>query len=188
MSTASRPFVILDRDGVINFESPDFIRTPAEWLPIPGSLQAIADLCGGGFTVVVATNQSGVGRGLYSAQTLEEIHARMLREIRSAGGSLAGIFVCPHVPEAGCDCRKPRPGLFLQIARAFGVELKGMPMIGDSLRDMEAARAVGGRPILVRTGNGRETEQKLSGGPGVEVFDDLAATAASLLNARRDGR
>jgi D-glycero-D-manno-heptose 1,7-bisphosphate phosphatase len=173
--------VILDRDGVINRESPDFIRSPAEWLPLPGALEAIATLTAHGFAVVVATNQSGVGRGLFSPATLAAIHAKMTAAVAAAGGQLAGIFVCPHAPTDGCDCRKPQPGLLRQIEAAFATPLAGVPAVGDSARDLRAAQAVGARAILVRTGNGRETEAQLGAVPGVEVFDDLTAVAAALV-------
>ncbi len=172
--------VVVDRDGVINRESADFIRSPMEWEPLPGALQAIADLTGAGFTVVVATNQSGVGRGLFSAATLAEIHAKMTAAIETAGGRLAGIFVCPHAPEDGCDCRKPEPGLMRQVERAFGCRLAGQPVVGDSARDLQAAQAVEARAILVRTGNGRETEARLAPNSRVEVYDDLAEVARLL--------
>jgi D-glycero-D-manno-heptose 1,7-bisphosphate phosphatase len=176
--------VILDRDGVINRESPDFIRAPGEWLPIPGSIHAISALNRAGFTVVVASNQSGVGRGLFSAETLTTIHARMTQTVEAAGGRLAGIFYCPHRPEDGCDCRKPLPGLLRQIEGRFGVTLAGVPCIGDSHRDLEAAWQVGARAILVRTGNGALTEQGLEAGAAVEVFTDLAAAARQLIEER----
>lgn len=177
----NRNLVVVDRDGVINRESADFIRSPAEWSPLPGSLQAIADLTRAGFAVVVATNQSGVGRGLFSAETLADIHRKMTAAVEASGGRLAGIFVCPHAPGDGCDCRKPLPGLLRQIEAAFGVSLAGAPVVGDSERDIRAAQAVEARPILVRTGNGRATEALLAPGDGVEVFDDLAAAARSLI-------
>jgi D-glycero-D-manno-heptose 1,7-bisphosphate phosphatase len=173
--------VVLDRDGVINRESRDFIRTPDEWVPIPGSMQAIADLTTAGFAVVVATNQSGVGRGLFTAATLAAIHARMTHTIEAAGGRLAGIFFCPHRPEDNCECRKPRPGLMTQVAARFGTSLRGQPVIGDSYRDLEAAWRVGARAILVRTGNGAVTERQLPANAPVEVFPDLAAAAATLI-------
>lgn len=172
--------VVLDRDGVINRESEHFIRSPDEWVPLPGSLDAIAALVRAGFEVVVATNQSGVGRGLFSADTLAAIHSRMTAAIEAHGGRLAGIFVCPHAPGAGCDCRKPRAGLMRQIEQAFGGALTGVAAIGDSERDILAAQAVGARPVLVRTGNGRRTEAALGAGSAVEVFDDLAAAARAL--------
>lgn len=177
--------VILDRDGVINRESPDFIRTPDEWVPLPGSLEAIAALSRDGFEVVVATNQSGVGRGLFTAATLDAIHRKMTDAVAAAGGRLAGIFVCPHAPAANCDCRKPRPGLLRQIEAAFGCSLAGQPIIGDSERDLLAAQAVGGRAILVRSGNGRDTEARLADRSAVEIFDDLHAVAAALAQKAR---
>lgn len=176
--------LILDRDGVINRDSPDYIRSPDEWVALPGSLQAIAELNRAGFSVIVATNQSGIGRGLFTADVLDAIHRKMTAAVASAGGHLAGIFVCPHAPAANCDCRKPRPGLMRQIEAAFDCELAGAPIVGDSERDLLAAQAVNGRPILVRTGNGRETESHLPPARGVEVFDDLAAVAAALSRSR----
>lgn len=181
MAVHGKRLVVLDRDGVINRESKNFIRSPAEWVPLPGSLEAIAALTAAGFAVVVASNQSGVGRGLFTAATLAQIHARMTGAVEAAGGRLAGIFFCPHGPDEGCDCRKPKPGLLRQVEAAFGTSLVGVPAIGDSARDLAAAQAVGARPILVRTGNGRETEATLAAGSGIAVFDDLAAAAAALL-------
>ena len=180
-STMPARLIVLDRDGVINREAREFIRNPAEWLPLPGSIQAIADLTAAGFTVVVATNQSGVGRGLFTAETLAAIHTRMTDVIEVAGGRLAGIFFCPHRPEDGCECRKPRPGLMRQIEADFGTPLRGQPVIGDSHRDLEAAWKVGARAILVRTGNGAITEGRLGADASVEVFPDLAAAAAALI-------
>jgi len=186
MAAADTPrLVVLDRDGVINRESPDFIRQPGEWLPLPGSIEAIADLTGAGFRVVVASNQSGVGRGLFSAETLAAIHERMCRTVEAAGGRLHGIWFCPHRPEDDCDCRKPRPGLLRQIEAHFGVALRGQPVIGDSFRDLEAAWQVGARAMLVRTGNGVATERRLPGSPPVEVFADLADAAARLIAERQ---
>ena len=177
--------VVLDRDGVINRESPDFIRRPEEWIPLPGSIGAIADLTRAGFTVVVASNQSGVGRGLFSAATLAAIHDRMNRTVEAAGGRLDGIYFCPHRPEDACECRKPLPGLLRQIEARYGITLRGTPAIGDSSRDLEAAWRVGARAILVRTGNGPETERRLEAGAAVEVFPDLAAVAAVLVAESR---
>lgn len=171
--------VILDRDGVINEESDAYIKTPEEWIPIPGSLDAIARLTKAGFTVVVASNQSGIGRGLFDLKTLEAINARMQVEIAKAGGRLDGIFFCPHKPEDGCDCRKPKTGLFKQIAEHYQVNLKGVPAIGDAGRDVAAAQAVGARPILVHTGRGREALYAL---PHVENYADLAAAADKLIS------
>lgn len=171
--------VILDRDGVINQESEAFIKTPEEWIPLPGSLAAIARLYKNGYTVVVASNQSGIARHLFSLDTLAAIHGRMKREVEAAGGKIDSVFFCPHGPGDACDCRKPKPGLFKQIAKRYGVKLEGIPMIGDSERDLQAARAVDGRPILVKTGNGLKT---LDEDHNVEeVYDDLAAAVAQLL-------
>ncbi len=187
MSSSSRPetgqgLVVLDRDGVINRESAEFIKTADEWLPLPGSLEAIAALTRSGFVVVVATNQSGVGRGFITRTALREINNRMNRDIEQAGGRLAGIFMCLHRPEENCSCRKPRPGLLHQIEARFGCSLRDRPVVGDSARDIEAAHAVGARAILVRTGNGTETEHRFDGDNSVEVYDDLAAVARSLIN------
>lgn len=177
---SGRGLVVLDRDGVINRDSADFIRSPAEWIPLPGSLEAIARLCAVGYTVVVATNQSGVGRGLFSLDTLEAIHDKMSKAVEAAGGRLDGIFFCPHRPDAGCSCRKPLPGLLQQIEKTFGCSLADQPAVGDSERDLRAAQAAGARPILVRSGNGRRTEAALDGSADIEVFDDLAAVADAL--------
>jgi D-glycero-D-manno-heptose 1,7-bisphosphate phosphatase len=173
------PVVVLDRDGVINHDSKDFIRTAAEWVPISGSVEAIARLTRAGWLVYVATNQSGVGRGLITPESLTAIHTRMTTAIEAAGGRLAGIFWCPHRPDEGCDCRKPAPGLFRQIEAALGRSIAGCPAVGDSGRDLAAARAAGARPILVRTGNGSATAAALT--EPVETYADLAAVADALL-------
>lgn len=174
--------VILDRDGVINADSPEYIKSPAEWLPLPGSLEAIASFTAAGWQVAVASNQSGVARGLFDRATLAAVNARMEAAIQAAGGALTGIFFCPHGPDDGCDCRKPRPGLLLQIADRLGVDLRNVPVIGDSGRDLAAAEAVGARPILVLTGNGRETLAKRSAeGRATEHYADLREAAGALL-------
>ena len=171
--------VILDRDGVINQESDAYIKTPEEWIPLPGSVEAIARLYKNGYTVVVASNQSGVARHYFSLDTLAAIHGRMRREVEAAGGKIDSVFFCPHGPGDQCDCRKPKPGLFKQIAERYKADLRGVPMIGDSERDLQVARAVGGRPILVKTGNGLKT---LDEDHDVEeVYDDLSAAVAQLL-------
>jgi D-glycero-D-manno-heptose 1,7-bisphosphate phosphatase len=172
--------VMIDRDGVINEDSGDFIKSVAEWRPIKGSLEAIAALHRGGWTVVVVTNQSGIGRGLYDEAMLGRIHQHMRDRVRAAGGELAGVFYCPHLPEDGCDCRKPRPGMFRALERELGLAVRGAPYIGDRISDVEAAEGVGARPMLVRTGTGSATEALL-GTRAVPVFDDLAAAARSLL-------
>ncbi len=172
--------VILDRDGTINYDSDQYIKSPAEWKPIPGSLEAIARLTQGDWRVVVATNQSGIERGLFDMATLNAIHAEMHRAVNQAGGRIDAIFFCPHAADSKCECRKPRPGLLREIGSRFDTELKGVPMIGDALRDVEAAAAVGAKPYLVLTGKGRKTREAGGLPPGTEIFDDLAAIAARL--------
>ncbi len=175
---------MIDRDGVINEDSGDFIKSVAEWRPIPGSLEAIAALHRAGWRVVVVTNQSGIGRGLYDEAALASIHRHMLAQVRAAGGDLAGVYYCPHLPEDDCECRKPRPGMFRALERELDVSVSGAPYIGDRLSDIEAAEGIGARPMLVRTGTGAATEQLL-GAHVVPVFDDLAAAARSLLDEPR---
>ncbi|RCX32837.1 D-glycero-beta-D-manno-heptose 1,7-bisphosphate 7-phosphatase [Thioalbus denitrificans] len=175
--------IILDRDGVINEDSDAYIKSPEEWVPIPGSLEAIARLNRAGWTVAVATNQSGVGRGLYDRATLDRIHARMNAALAAAGGRVDALYYCPHTPEDHCTCRKPLPGLLESIARHYGVSLAGVPAIGDSLRDLQAAVAVDARPILVRTGKGEQTLTNPDLPPGTPVYPDLAAAVTGLLNS-----
>jgi len=172
--------VVLDRDGVINEDSGEFTKSVAEWRPIRGSLDAIAALTRGGFRVTVVTNQSGVGRGLFTEKTLNEIHERMAAAVRETGGELAAVYYCPHRPDEGCDCRKPRTALLRRLERDLGCSLARVPFIGDRLSDIAAADAVGARAILVRTGTGAATE-RLIGSRSLEVFDDLAAATRSLL-------
>lgn len=173
--------VILDRDGVINQDSEAYVKSPEEWIPIPGSLQAIADLTRAGYVVVVASNQAGVGRGLFDLAALERIHAKMQDAVARQGGRIAGIFYCPHHPDAHCDCRKPKPGLLKQISAHFGAGLTNVPFIGDSMRDIEAALAVGARPILVRTGYGAQTIAESELPRSIETYPDLAAAARQLI-------
>jgi D-glycero-D-manno-heptose 1,7-bisphosphate phosphatase len=176
--------VVLDRDGVINEDSGEFIKSVAEWRPIPGSLEAIAALTRAGYRVAVVTNQSGVGRGLFSEETLGLIHAQMNAAVRDAGGRLAGVYYCPHHPDAGCDCRKPKTALLRRLERDLGVSLEGVPFVGDRISDVGAADAVGARAILVRTGTGEATARAL-GARSIEVFDDLAAAARAILAERK---
>lgn len=176
--------VILDRDGVINHDSDEYIKSPGEWTPIAGSLEAIARLHREGYRIIVATNQSGVGRGLYDMDMLGRIHARMLEAVRAKGGEIDAIFFCPHKPEDECDCRKPRPGLMMEIAERLKVNLAGVYAVGDSERDVQAARAVAARPVLVRTGKGRRTLKKSKLLADVPVFDDLAAFTDNFLTGK----
>jgi D-glycero-D-manno-heptose 1,7-bisphosphate phosphatase len=186
MSYASaelRPLIILDRDGVINHDSDQYIKTPDEWEPISGSVEAIAELCHEGWQVFVATNQSGLARGLFDLPTLHAIHRKMNDAIEEAGGELAGIFFCPHGPDAGCLCRKPAPGLLQDISRRLGRPLSGVPVVGDSLRDLTAAQMVGAQPCLVLTGKGQKTlaaQDSKPLPPGTLIFDDLAAAGEHL--------
>jgi D-glycero-D-manno-heptose 1,7-bisphosphate phosphatase len=170
--------VILDRDGTINHDSDQYIKSPSEWRPIKGSLEAIARLTQAGWRVVVATNQSGIGRGLFDMATLNAIHGAMHRAVHLAGGRIDAIFFCPHAGDANCECRKPKPGMLLEIAKRMNVELAGVPMVGDSLRDLQAAAAAGARPVLVLTGKGRKTRDAGGLPAGTLIVADLAAFAA----------
>ena len=182
--------VILDRDGVINHDSDDYIKSPDEWQPLPGSLEAIARLCRADYTVVVATNQAGVGRGLFSLEMLIRIHRKMASSIRDKGGRLDSVFFCPHSPADQCGCRKPKPGMLLEISDRLGIRLSGVPVVGDSLRDLEAAAAAGAMPVMVKTGRGRLTQEKLSQGElshtlgQTPVYADLAAFTDAVLDGR----
>ncbi len=173
--------VILDRDGVINHDSASYIKSPEEWKPIAGSLEAIALLNQAGYRVLVATNQSGIGRGLFDMATLNAIHDKMHRALSLVGGRVDGIFYCPHANDAGCACRKPRPGLLDEISKRFGVSLDGVPFIGDSLRDLQAGAAVGAQPVLVLTGKGKKTRKDGDLPEGTVVHADLAEAVRSLL-------
>ncbi len=178
---AAMKLVILDRDGVINHDSDQFIKSPEEWKPIAGSVEAIARLNQAGYRVVVASNQSGLGRGLYCMAMLNRIHAKMHKLVSQAGGRIDAVFLCPHPADAGCECRKPRAGLFHDIAKRYRTNLADVPAIGDALRDLQAAAEVGARPILVRTGKGERT---LAGGgvpEGTPVYADLAEAASALI-------
>jgi D-glycero-D-manno-heptose 1,7-bisphosphate phosphatase len=172
--------IILDRDGVINIDSDQFIKSPDEWKPIPGSLEAIARLNQWGWRVVVASNQSGVGRGLFGMDTLNAINDKMVRSLAQVGGRLDAIFFCPHAADSTCECRKPRPGMFLQIAERFNVNLAGVPCVGDSLRDLQAGLAVGCTPHLVLTGKGSKTRDDPDLPEQTRVYPDLDAVAAAL--------
>ncbi|WP_286875231.1 D-glycero-beta-D-manno-heptose 1,7-bisphosphate 7-phosphatase, partial [Spongiibacter sp.] len=174
--------VILDRDGVINEDSDAYIKTPEEWRPLPGSAAAIARLNHAGYRVVVATNQSGLARGYFDQAGLDAIHRTMAAHLEGAGARLSGVFFCPHGPDDGCACRKPLPGLIDQIVAEYG-DVTGVPMVGDSLRDLEAGVARGCRPVLVLTGKGRRTLDKglpETLGP-VDVYDSLAGFVDQFL-------
>lgn len=175
--------VILDRDGVINHDSDDFIKSVDEWIPLPGSLEAMTRLTQAGWTVTVATNQSGLARGLYDEATLEAMHAKMRDLLAALGGRVDYLAYCPHGPNDESTCRKPLPGMYNDIAAHFGCTLNDVPVIGDSLRDLQAAVAVQARPILVRTGKGERTLAAGGLPEATPVFDDLAAAVNALLQS-----
>jgi D-glycero-D-manno-heptose 1,7-bisphosphate phosphatase len=172
--------VILDRDGTINHDSDAFIKSPAEFRPIAGSIEAIARLTQAGYRVVVATNQSGIARGLLDTSALIAIHETLQRAAHQAGGRIDAFFFCPHAADSNCLCRKPRPGMLLEIARRFNVSPGGAWMVGDARRDLEAAAAAGVKPVLVLTGKGAATQQEGNLPAGTQVFADLAAFGRSV--------
>lgn len=184
--------IILDRDGVINEDSDAFIKSVEEWQPIPGSLEAIARLCRNDYRIVVATNQSGVARGLFSIDTLNAIHRHMLKEVRNKGGMIDAVFFCPHGPDDDCQCRKPRTGMLKEIASRMKIETSGIPVVGDSMRDLQAARDSGAIPVLVKTGKGKKTARDLKKKDSpvpesaVKQFASLEAFAEALLAGEMD--
>lgn len=173
--------IILDRDGVINQDSDNYIKSVEEYIPLPGSLEAIARLNQAGYRVAVATNQSGIARGLYDVATLNAMHDKLRRLLAAVGGEIEMIAFCPHGPDDQCACRKPNPGMYLEIAERLDTPLAGVPVIGDSLRDLQAAQAVNARPILVRTGKGERTIARGEGLEDIPIYADLAAAVAALL-------
>jgi D-glycero-D-manno-heptose 1,7-bisphosphate phosphatase len=185
--------IILDRDGTINEDRDDFVKSPDEWVPIPGALEAIARLNHAGWHTVVATNQSGLGRGTFDMSTLNAMHAKMNQLLAKQGGRIDAVFFCPHAPEDACSCRKPMPGLLEQIGERFGVEFADVPVVGDSLRDLEAGQAVGCPTHLVRTGKAAQLDDAQIAAlcaqvPGTVVHADLAAFAEYLIRAERADR
>jgi D-glycero-D-manno-heptose 1,7-bisphosphate phosphatase len=172
--------VILDRDGTINEDSEQHVRSPEEFRPIKGSLEAIARLTQADYRIVVATNQSGLARGFLDTRTLFAIHDTLLRALAQVGGRIDAFFFCPHAAEAGCQCRKPQPGMLIEAGRRFNVALDEVYMVGDALRDLQAAAAAGARPVLVLTGKGAKTSAEGKLPPGTRVFPDLAAFAEHL--------
>ena len=166
--------IIIDRDGVINQDADDYIKSEDEWVPLPGSLEAISRLKKAGYLVTVATNQSGISRGLYSEQTLQKMHDKMGRMLAARGASVDGVFYCPHGPEANCICRKPKPGLLFQIAKQFDIDLSETYFVGDNISDIKAAEMASAKPVLVRTGKGEYVMQHHPEALNVPVYDDLA--------------
>ena len=173
--------LILDRDGVINFDSDAYIKSVEEWIPLPGSIEAIAQLSKAGWTVAIATNQSGIARGYYDIATLDAMHARLRTLVAEQGGEVGLIVYCPHGPDAGCACRKPKPGMLQTIANHYGADLAQCWFVGDSLGDLQAAQTVDSQPVLVKTGKGLQTLAK-SLPVNTLIFDDLAAVAAELIH------
>ncbi|WP_419204443.1 D-glycero-beta-D-manno-heptose 1,7-bisphosphate 7-phosphatase [Bordetella trematum] len=173
--------IILDRDGVINRDSDAFVKSPEEWVALPGSLEAIARLNQSGWTVAIATNQSGLARGLFDMNTLNAIHAKLHREVAALGGDVDAIFLCPHGPDDGCVCRKPLPGMMHDIARRYDISLAGVPAVGDSLRDLQASAQAGCTPWLVLTGNGEKTRARGGLPANTRICADLAEMVDLLL-------
>ncbi len=179
----TQKFVLLDRDGVINYDSDDFIKSAEEWKPLPGSLEAIALLNEHGYKVIVITNQSGLARGLYNEATLANIHTKMQRLTREKGGGIDAIYFCPHLPEDNCQCRKPKPGLLKEFAKDKGQSLAEVYFIGDKLADIQAALAAGANPILVKTGKGQKT---IENNPQIThpIFENLYDTAKFIVSKK----
>lgn len=180
-ATRAVRLIVLDRDGVINHDSEHFIKSPEEWRPIPGSIEAIARLNHAGYRVVIATNQSGIGRGLFDMAMLNSIHEKMHKALAQVGGRLDAIFFCPHTGDARCECRKPRPGMLIEIGKRFNTELAGVPCVGDSLRDLQAAEAAGAQAVLVLTGKGEKTLRDGGFPKTTMIYPDLAFTVSALL-------
>ena len=172
--------ILLDRDGVINFDSADYIKTPAEWRPLPGALEAIVRLRQAGHQIAVCTNQAGIGRGIFTETDLVAIHGKMIQQLRAQGGELDGLTFCPHEPAARCECRKPKPGMLLSMIAQLHAEPATTCFVGDSLKDVQAAIAAGCEPVLVRTGNGRTTEDQATALGVTRVYDDLAQFAQEM--------
>ena len=185
--------VILDRDGTINADRDDYVKSVSEWVPLPGALEAIARLNHAGWHTVIATNQSGLARGLFDMAALNGIHIEMNRALAHVGGRIDAVFFCPHGPADGCRCRKPLPGLFELIGERYGVQLKDVPVVGDTLRDLQAGASVGCAPHLVRTGkaariDAARLDEMLESVPQMRVHADLAAFAAHLIQSERGAR
>lgn len=188
---APMKLVILDRDGTINEDRDDYVKSPDEWIPIPGALEAIARLNHAGWHAVVASNQSGIGRGLFDMSTLNAMHLKLHQLLAKQGGRIDAVFFCPHTPADGCDCRKPMPGLFVQIGERYGVDLTHVPVVGDVLRDLQAGSSAGCQPHLVRTGKAArmseaQIDELCAKVPGTRVHQDLDAFADWLIAHERE--
>jgi D-glycero-D-manno-heptose 1,7-bisphosphate phosphatase len=183
--------IILDRDGTINEDRDDYVKSPDEWMPIPGALEAIARLNHAGWHTVVASNQSGIGRGLFDMAALNAMHTKMHQMLAKQGGRIDAVFFCPHTPEDECECRKPLPGLFLQIGQRYGVDLDEVPVVGDALRDLQAGAAAGCPTHLVRTGKAALLDEIQIAAlcaqvPGTTVHADLNAFAEWLIRREHE--
>ena len=177
--------IILDRDGVINHDSEEFVKSVDEWEPITGSIEAIANLTQAGYKVVVCTNQSGLGRGLYTMEVLNNIHEKMHRLVEQEGGKISAIFLCPHKPEDNCSCRKPKPTMILEIIDRYNIDnVNNLIMVGDSNRDLEAIATAGGIPVLVKTGNGKKTFAQNKMPSNTMVFKNLLAVSEYLIETK----
>ena len=184
--TSAKKLVILDRDGVINVDSDAFIKTPDEWIPIPGSLEAIARLNQAGYRVAVASNQSGIGRGLFDMATLNAMHEKMHRAAALVGGRIDAVFFCPHTAEDQCECRKPKPGMLQMIIDRFEIDPAATPVVGDALRDLQAGAALGFPTHLVLTGKGKKTLAAGGLPEGAQVHDDLKGFVLSFLASQQE--
>ena len=173
--------VILDRDGVINQDSVYYIKNPNEWIPIPDSLESIARLNQHGYSVIIATNQSGIGRGLFNIETMNAINKKMLGLLGQVGGHIDAIFYCPHTEDVNCECRKPKCGMLEEISTRFNTNLKNIPAVGDAPRDLLAYKSVGAQPILVKTGKGAETLATKSYPRNTWVFKNLSEAVDKIL-------
>lgn len=183
----TQKFLILDRDGVINVESPEFVKTPEEWVPIKGSLEAIGRLSQAGYEIVIITNQSGLGRGHFSADMLAKMHAKMIDQVQQHGGKIQSILFCPHKPDEGCECRKPKDGMYQELAERLNINFSNVYSVGDSVRDLLAAKTAGAKPVLVKTGNGKKSLKEIANNADLDLqsapaFDNLASFANALLN------
>jgi D-glycero-D-manno-heptose 1,7-bisphosphate phosphatase len=176
--------IVIDRDGVINEDSDDYIKSPDEWVPVPGSLEAIARLNRAGFIVTVATNQSGLSRGYFDLKTLSAIHRKMESMLFEQGGRVDAVFYCPHGPKDNCECRKPKPGLLNDIGHRFQINMNSVMFIGDTISDIKAAKAAKAKPVLVRTGKGKNTEQLLEENSfnDVPVYENLFEAVDFILS------
>lgn len=179
--------IILDRDGVINYDSDKYVKNIEEWEPIPESLEAIANITQLGYKVIVCTNQAGIGRGLFTVEELNNIHEKMHKLVEQSGGSIAAIFFCPHITEDNCQCRKPKPGMIHDICDRFNIDnISSVMLVGDSDRDLEAIHSAGGIPVLVKTGNGKKTLSKGKIPPGTLVFENLLEVSEYLMAKDND--